>query len=55
MSCFELSKTKSLGLQIVRTLVEGDLGGEFRLESDGEGTHARLIVPRGNDKEEKSV
>jgi len=52
---FELSKTKSLGLQIVRTLVEGDLGGEFRLESDGEGTHARLIVPRGNDKEEKSV
>jgi two-component sensor histidine kinase len=52
---FDLRKTKSLGLQIVRTLVEGDLGGEFRLESDEDGTHARLMIPRGKDKEEKSV
>ena len=52
---FDLRKTKSLGLQIVRTLVEGDLGGEFHLESDEDGTHARLMIPRGSDKEEKSV
>lgn len=52
---FDVRKTKSLGMQIVRTLVEGDLGGELRLESDGMGTHARLVLPKIKDKEEKSV
>lgn len=41
---------KSLGLSIVRTLVEGDLGGTFVLENDergsGYGTHARLKLPK---------
>ena len=41
---------KSLGLSIVRTLVEGDLGGTFVLENDergsGHGTHARLKLPK---------
>lgn len=41
---------KSLGLSIVRTLVEGDLGGTFVLENDekgkGYGTHARLYLPK---------
>ena len=41
---------RSLGLQIVRTLVEGDLGGTFRLENDPRGrehgTHARISLPK---------
>jgi two-component sensor histidine kinase len=35
----------SLGLQIIRTLIENDLGGQFRLYSQN-GTHAVIIVPR---------
>ena len=41
---------KSLGLTIVQTLVEGDLGGTFAIENDerglGHGTHARLFIPK---------
>ena len=42
---FVLGETKSLGLSIVRTLVE-DLGGSFTLENnpDGSGTTARIKV-----------
>ncbi|MCL2489283.1 MAG: sensor histidine kinase [Propionibacteriaceae bacterium] len=42
---FALGETKSLGLSIVRTLVE-DLGGTFTLENnpDGSGTTARIKV-----------
>ncbi len=42
---FDRQKTKSLGIQIVRTLVETDLGGTFELFSDG-GTHAVITIPR---------
>jgi two-component sensor histidine kinase/PAS domain-containing protein len=37
--------SSSLGLQIIRTLIENDLGGQFRLYSQN-GTHAVIIVPR---------
>jgi len=39
------TKTKSLGIQIVRTLVETDLGGAFELFNEG-GTHAVITIPR---------
>lgn len=42
---FDRTKTKSLGIQIVRTLVETDLGGTFELLSEG-GTHAVITIPR---------
>lgn len=42
---FELHKTKSLGLQIVRTLIEDDMGGSFKLVSRN-GTHACITLPR---------
>lgn len=42
---FSLQNTNSLGLQIVRTLIENDLGGEFRLFSRA-GTHAFITIPR---------
>ena len=42
---FDRAKTKSLGIQIVRTLVETDLGGSFELVSSG-GTHAIITIPR---------
>ena len=42
---FDRAKTKSLGIQIVRTLVETDLGGTFELFSSG-GTHAMITIPR---------
>lgn len=39
---------RSLGLSIIRTLIEGDLGGSFRLENDdsGQGTHAYIVLPK---------
>ena len=47
---FEDMPRKSLGLTIVQTLVEGDLGGTFAIENDergpGHGTHARLCIPK---------
>lgn len=42
---FDRTKTKSLGIQIVRTLVETDLGGTFELYSEN-GTHAVITIPR---------
>ena len=42
---FSLENTNSLGLQIVRTLIENDLGGKFRLFSRS-GTHAFITIPR---------
>ena len=42
---FDRAKTKSLGIQIVKTLVETDLGGSFELFSSG-GTHAVITIPR---------
>lgn len=42
---FNPQASGSLGLQIVRTLIESDLGGSFRLYADG-GTHACIIIPR---------
>ena len=42
---FDRTKTKSLGIQIVRTLVETDLGGTFELYTDN-GTHAVITIPR---------
>ncbi|CVK21308.1 sensor histidine kinase [Sporomusa sphaeroides] len=42
---FTLQNTNSLGLQIVRTLIENDLGGKFRLFSRA-GTHAFITIPR---------
>ena len=47
---FNPRKTRSLGLSIVRTLIEGDLEGSFTLENDargqGYGTHARISIPK---------
>jgi two-component sensor histidine kinase len=43
---FDLENTQSLGLQIVRTLVEGELGGEISLRSRvGGGTIAVVDLP----------
>lgn len=42
---FTPQSTRSLGLQIVRTLVENDLGGQFSLYSNA-GTRARIVIPR---------
>jgi hypothetical protein len=43
---FDLEKTTSLGLQIVRTLVEGELGGQISLRPrDGGGTIAVVDLP----------
>lgn len=42
---FDRITTKSLGIQIVRTLVETDLNGQFELISAG-GTHALITIPR---------
>lgn len=44
---FDIARTKSLGLSIVKMLIEDDLGGTFALESgDGGGTHAKMTIPR---------
>jgi hypothetical protein len=43
---FDLENTRSLGLQIVRTLVEGELGGRISLRPrDGGGTIAVVDLP----------
>lgn len=42
---FNPQQSRRLGLQIVRTLVEDDLGGSLRLYSDG-GAHAAIVMPR---------
>jgi two-component system, sensor histidine kinase PdtaS len=44
---FDLSNTNSLGLQIVRSLVQADLRGEIRLENEPErGVVATVIYPK---------
>lgn len=44
---FDLALTTSLGLQIVRSLVQADLRGEIRLENDPErGVVATVIFPK---------
>jgi len=42
---FDQQEPNSLGLQIIRTLVENALGGSFRLVSKN-GTKASIVVPR---------
>jgi two-component sensor histidine kinase len=45
---FDLAASTRLGLQIVRTLVEGELRGSIALEPrPGSGTRAVLQVPLG--------
>jgi len=46
---FSQAGSNSLGLQIIRTLIENDLGGEFRLYSEG-GTRARITIPRSKEE-----
>lgn len=41
----QIRTSSSLGLQIVRTLIETDLGGQFQLYSYN-GTHACITIPR---------
>jgi two-component sensor histidine kinase len=41
---FDIDKTRSLGLSIVRDLVRSQLGGKISMENDG-GTVARLEIP----------
>jgi two-component sensor histidine kinase len=43
---FDLSRTGSLGLQIVRTLAEGDLKGSFDLISRDKGVSAVVTFPK---------
>ena len=45
---FNMESLSSLGLSIVRTLVEDDLGGTFSLCRDARsgGTHARITLPK---------
>ncbi len=38
-------KRKSLGLQIIRTLIEDDMGGEFMLYNEN-GTHAKIRITK---------
>jgi two-component sensor histidine kinase len=47
---FDLDSASSLGLQIVRTLVVGELGGRLRmLPRPGGGTRATVELPVGTD------
>lgn len=43
---FDLSQTSSLGLQIVKTLAEGDLKGTFELHSRDKGVSAIVTFPK---------
>ena len=42
---FSVDSTATLGLSIVRGLVNGQLGGRIEMQSNGRGTLARLVVP----------
>jgi two-component system, sensor histidine kinase PdtaS len=44
---FDLAASPRLGLQIVRTLVDGELRGTLELVAQEVGTEARLVVPLG--------
>jgi two-component sensor histidine kinase/PAS domain-containing protein len=46
---FNQQGLNSLGLQIIKTLVENDLGGRFELFSQ-KGTRARITVPRAKEE-----
>jgi two-component system, sensor histidine kinase PdtaS len=47
---FDLDATTSLGLQIVRTLVVGELGGRLRITPrPGGGTEALVDLPVGHE------
>ena len=49
---FELESTTSLGLQIVRTLVVGELGGRLRIAPRaGGGTEAVVDIPVRPERE----
>jgi two-component sensor histidine kinase len=50
---FDQKKSKSLGLQIVRTLIEDDMGGTFKLINKN-GTHAKIRIPRTTEGENKN-
>jgi two-component sensor histidine kinase len=51
---FDLDSTTSLGLQIVRTLVVGELGGRLRIAPrPGGGTEAFVDLPLGRESPEK--
>ncbi len=43
---FQLEKAKSLGLQIVKTIVEDDLGGQIRFAGRN-GTRVEIVLPPG--------
>lgn len=45
-AAFDLRKTDSLGLQIVESLVRGDLQGRFLLASDGNRTVASIVFAK---------
>jgi two-component system, sensor histidine kinase PdtaS len=49
---FDLLGSPRLGLQIVRTLVDGELRGTLELVPGGVGTQARLVVPLLEEPEE---
>lgn len=42
---FKLGQTNSLGLKIIQTMVETDLGGRFEILPREQGTCARVTVP----------
>ena len=44
---FRPETSKSLGLHIVRTIVEDDLGGQISFENDN-GTRTTITLPRNN-------
>ena len=44
---FDISKSKSLGLQIINTLVQDDIGGSFEMKNN-QGTHCILHIPVSN-------
>src|SRR5207247_9924590 len=53
---FELDSATSLGLQIVRTLVVGELGGRLRnTPRPGGGTEALVDLPVGHEPERDAV
>jgi len=43
---FDLAQTRSLGLQIVKTLAEGDLKGTFELRGRDKGVSAVVTFPK---------
>ena len=42
---FVLGEPTSLGLKIIKTMVEADLHGTFTMRSNGEGTCAMVTIP----------